>query len=112
MRRVGTVSLSVLRAEGRVVLPYPPSDVLVIHSEAGVFAIEDACNHAGVSLLSGEVSRQGTCIVCPMHGFVFRLDTGALVEPQACAGDQRAYRVDVVGDEVHVWDDETPFILT
>ena len=34
-------------------LPYPPFDVLVAWAEEEVFAIEDACNHAGASLAEG-----------------------------------------------------------
>ncbi len=45
------------------------------------YAIEDACNHAGASLSEG--SRLGKCVTCPMHGYIFDLTTGALVEPSA-----------------------------
>jgi nitrite reductase/ring-hydroxylating ferredoxin subunit len=39
-----------------------------------------------------------------MHGYVFELGTGKLVEPRGLCGDQRTFVARREGDEVAVWD--------
>ena len=102
MKRVGELSLKELKAAGRIRMPYPPFDVLVVFAAGEVFAIEDACNHAGASLSEGSV--RDDCISCPMHGYIFRLATGALVAPKGLCDDQRTFQVRVEGDRVIVDD--------
>ncbi len=68
-------------------------------------AIEDACNHAGASLVEGDRSDDGQCVACPLHGYIFSLHTGALLEPKGMCGPQRSYRAEFVGDEIVVFDD-------
>jgi nitrite reductase/ring-hydroxylating ferredoxin subunit len=65
-------------------------------------AIEDACNHAGASLSEGD--RQSDCIACPMHGYVFEIATGRLVQPHGLCSDQRLFVARLEGDDVTVWD--------
>jgi nitrite reductase/ring-hydroxylating ferredoxin subunit len=50
---------------------------LVLHDE-NFRAVQDACSHNGESLSKGQVNYLGE-IVCPWHGYRFRLDSG-----QAC----------------------------
>jgi nitrite reductase/ring-hydroxylating ferredoxin subunit len=76
--------------------------VLVAQVESEVCAIEDACNHAGASLCEG--FRSGDRIVCPMHGYVFELRTGELVQPKGLCDDQRRFVAQIEGDEIVVWD--------
>jgi nitrite reductase/ring-hydroxylating ferredoxin subunit len=83
-------------------VPYPPFDVLVALVGSEVCAIEDACNHAGASLCEGV--RLGDRIVCPMHGYVFELRTGALVQPMGLCDNQRKFVASVEGDEILIWD--------
>jgi nitrite reductase/ring-hydroxylating ferredoxin subunit len=88
---------------GRLVrLPYEPFHVLVALVDGQPVAIEDACNHAGASLSEGD--RTDDCVSCPMHGYVFELRTGRLVEPRGLCGDQRTFVARFEGDEVSVWD--------
>jgi nitrite reductase/ring-hydroxylating ferredoxin subunit len=88
---------------GRVArLAYPPFDVLVAVVDDEPCAIEDACNHAGASLSEGE--RDGNCISCPMHGYVFEIVTGRLVQPVGLCDDQRRFVARFDGDDVAVWD--------
>jgi nitrite reductase/ring-hydroxylating ferredoxin subunit len=105
LKLVGRVPLADLE-EGRMVrLPYPPFHVLVALVGEVPCAIEDACNHAGASLSEG--GRDGTCVSCPMHGYIFELSTGRLVEPRGLCGDQRLFVARLGGDnrgEVVVWD--------
>ena len=84
-------------------IAYPPFDVLVAWADGEIFAMEDACNHAGASLAEGWL--EGKCIVCPMHGYVFDLKDGKLLRPKGLCSDQRTYKITIEGDEVVVNDD-------
>ncbi|HEY8089908.1 MAG TPA: Rieske 2Fe-2S domain-containing protein [Polyangiaceae bacterium] len=96
--------------EGALVrLDWPPFHVLVALVDGAPFAIEDACNHAGASLSEG--GRHGACVTCPMHGYVFELTTGRLVEPRGLCDDQRRYVAYLEGDEVTVWDPGPPVTI-
>lgn len=104
MKWVGSVPVDTLALGTPVQLRYPPFDVVVVQLADGVFAIEDACNHAGASLAAGDVDASG-CIRCPMHGYRFSMRSGALVVPKGLCGDQRTFVVTREGTEFHVWDD-------
>jgi nitrite reductase/ring-hydroxylating ferredoxin subunit len=99
---VGRVPLRDLEGGVLVRLAYPPFHVLVSLVQGHPYAIEDACNHAGASLSDGE--RRGDRVECPMHGYLFDLDSGELVSPRGACADQRRFVARVVGDEVEVWD--------
>jgi len=101
-KEVGRVSVAELKEKGLVRLSHPPFDVLVAWADGEVFAIEDACNHAGASLAEGWL--EGDCVVCPMHAYVFELRTGRLLRPKGLCGDQRTYDAEIEGDEVAVYD--------
>jgi nitrite reductase/ring-hydroxylating ferredoxin subunit len=99
---VGRVKLSEVKEKELVRVPYPPFDVLVAWAGGHVFAIEDACNHAGASLAEGWIEED--CVACPMHGYIFELRTGKLVRPRGLCGDQRTYEVEIEDDDVVVYD--------
>lgn len=102
MKLVGRVPRARLE-DGRLVrLPYEPFHVLVALAGGDPVAIEDACNHAGASLSEGD--RKGDCVSCPMHGYVFDLRTGRLVEPRGLCSDQRTFVARFEGADVVVWD--------
>jgi nitrite reductase/ring-hydroxylating ferredoxin subunit len=86
---VGRVRRVELEGGALVRLPYAPFHVLVALVDGAPVAIEDACNHAGASLSEGD--RMGDCVSCPMHGYVFELRSGRLVEPRGLCGDQRTF---------------------
>jgi nitrite reductase/ring-hydroxylating ferredoxin subunit len=109
MKLVGRVAKGLLEGGKMVVLPYPPSHVLVSRVGLRYFAIEDACNHAGASLADGE--RSGDCVVCPLHAYVFELAGGTLVQPEGLCEDQRPFRCEVEGDEVLIYDPVNVVIL-
>jgi nitrite reductase/ring-hydroxylating ferredoxin subunit len=103
MRFVGRVPRADLE-EGRFVrLPYPPFDVMVAIVDGEPCAIEDACNHAGASLSEGDREDDG-CVSCPMHGYVFDIATGRLLQPRGLCADQRTFVARFEGDDVAVWD--------
>ena len=92
-------------AETLVRIDHPPFDVLVVKAEDRYYAIEDACNHAGAMLTEGARSvARPHCVVCPMHGYVFDIRTGALVAPRGLCADQRRFETVIECDEVVVWD--------
>ena len=102
MKLVGRVPRASLEGGQVARLAYPPFDVLVAVVDDVPCAIEDACNHAGASLSEGE--RDGNCISCPMHGYVFEIATGRLVQPLGLCDDQRRFVARFDGDDVAVWD--------
>ena len=92
-------SLDEIPEEGahRVVLDGIP--ICLARSQGEVFAINDVCSHADVSLSEGDVE-DGT-IECWLHGSRFDLRTGKpcglpATKPVA------TYSVTVEGDDVHV----------
>ena len=90
-------------------LEWPPFHVLVSIVDGAPCAIEDACNHAGASLSEGD--RMDGRVACPMHGYVFDLASGTLLEPLGLCDDQRRLVALLEGDEVVVWDPGPPVVL-
>jgi nitrite reductase/ring-hydroxylating ferredoxin subunit len=106
LKLVGRVPRARLLGGELVRLDYPPWHVLVAWVGDSPRAIEDACNHAGASLCEG--SRDGDRVVCPLHGYIFALETGELVAPVGLCENQRPFVTRVEGDDVLVYD---PFEL-
>ncbi len=106
MKLVAVVAVAELEKQPLLRVPYPPYDILVVRTDAGVYALEDACNHAGASLAEGHV--EGACIICPMHGYAFDLATGVLVRPKKLCADQRVFVCAAGSHEVRIYD---PFTL-
>lgn len=112
MKRIGEVPRAQLEEGALVRLRYPPFDVLVSMVDGNPCAIEDACNHAGASLALGERDDTGKCVVCPVHAYVFDLETGACVTPKGLCDDQRKFVARIEGNEVVVYDPFSLVILT
>ena len=51
------------------------TDVLICNVDGTFFAMEDVCTHDGGQLDQGTL--EGRCIVCPRHGAMFDVETGA-----------------------------------
>ncbi len=96
------VPRAALEAADFVRVDYPPWNVLVALVDGASFAIEDSCNHAGASLAEGK--RDGDCVLCPMHGYVFSLRTGELITPKRLCDAQRTFVTTTDGGDVLVWD--------
>ncbi|MFE7526089.1 bifunctional 3-phenylpropionate/cinnamic acid dioxygenase ferredoxin subunit [Kitasatospora sp. NPDC057542] len=73
--------------------------VSVVRTDEGVFAINDTCSHANVSLSEGEV--EGCMIECWLHGSSFDLRTG---KPSGLPATKpvAVYPVKIEGDDVLV----------
>src|SRR5258706_14330517 len=84
-------------------LPYPPFDVLLVNLGGVPYAIDDTCNHAGESLMKGEL--HGHEISCPAHGYVFDVRTGRLIEPLGLCDSQRTFEVTIEGAQFAVYDE-------
>ena len=107
MKLVARVPKASVPLEGTLRVTYPPFDILIAIVDGRACAIEDACNHAGASLNEG--TRDGSCVSCPMHGYLFDLRTGALIAPKGLCEDQRTFVVTEEGSDYALWD---PGILT
>jgi 3-phenylpropionate/trans-cinnamate dioxygenase ferredoxin subunit len=54
----------------------PIGRVAVAHSEGRLFALGDACTHAGCSLADGDLDDRDETVACAEDGSVFDLQTG------------------------------------
>lgn len=70
----------------------------VAQVDGEVFAIDDTCTHAEVSLSEG--SLDGTTIECFLHGATFDLRTGAATLPALRPAE--TFPINVEGDDVLV----------
>ena len=75
--------------------------VLVANVGGTFYAIADTCSHAEGSLCEGTLDAEELTVECPLHGAVFKLNSGEAIEfpaedPVAC------YTAMVEGDDVFV----------
>ncbi len=85
--------------------------IAVVHSDEGIFAIDDRCSHADVSLSEGEV--EGCAIECWLHGSAFDLRSGVpLSLPAIVAVPTYAVRIRGVGATATIEIDPHPIVHT
>ncbi|RAY13917.1 Rieske (2Fe-2S) protein [Actinomadura craniellae] len=96
---VKVCSVTDIPADGALAVEIDDVPVALVRTGAEIYALNDTCSHAEVSLSEGEVY-DGT-IECWLHGSCFDLRTGKPTNPPATR-PVPTYRVKVVGDEVHV----------
>jgi nitrite reductase/ring-hydroxylating ferredoxin subunit len=58
-------------------------NVALFNVDGTVFAMDDACLHAGVSLGTGEL--RGKIVRCRAHGWRYDVTTGNTIDVQDCA---------------------------
>jgi 3-phenylpropionate/trans-cinnamate dioxygenase ferredoxin subunit len=74
-----------------------------------VYAISNICPHQLSPLLSeGYINKDELTVACPLHGWTYRIDTGASV---IGSGGVPSYGVKVIGEEVWI-EEPTPRTLT
>ena len=73
--------------------------LLICHTEAGFYAVEDTCTHDDGPLADGWLD--GNAIECPRHGARFDVTTGKVLCLPAAVGIN-SYPVKVEGDEIKV----------
>ncbi|MFZ1854321.1 MAG: non-heme iron oxygenase ferredoxin subunit [Candidatus Nanopelagicales bacterium] len=77
-------------------------EVALVHTEGQVYAIDDVCSHAEVSLSEGEV--EGCFIECWLHGSRFDVRTGEPTGPPAVEPvPTYSARVDGTGDDAVIF---------
>lgn len=78
-------------------IPVEDKVLALFNINGKLYAIDDACTHAGGSLAEGAVA--GTVVTCPWHGATFDIATGAVLSDPAYEG-VKSYKVKVEGDDV------------
>jgi 3-phenylpropionate/trans-cinnamate dioxygenase ferredoxin subunit len=68
-----------------------------------VYALDDICSHAHVSLSGGEVDLDECALECPKHGSLFSLETGEALSLPAVK-PVATYDVELDGEDVLVSD--------
>jgi nitrite reductase/ring-hydroxylating ferredoxin subunit len=71
-------------------------EILLCHTSAGVYAVDNLCTHAAARLCEGKL--KGHRILCPLHGAAFDVrDGSALTRPASVALATYPVRVDESG---------------
>lgn len=95
--RVG--SLADIPESGLLRVTVDETDVLLVRLSDGVYAVSDACTHAGVSLSGGWL--EGDTLCCPRHGGKFAARSGkATAFPAVSPLDRFAVRME--GSDIYV----------
>jgi len=74
-------------------------NVLVAHTESGVFVADEMCTHEDARLCDGNLS--GHLVKCPLHGSRFDLITGNVLDDPA-EEDLVIYPTEVVNDIIYI----------
>jgi len=96
---VKVCALDDVPADGAIAVEVDDTPVAIVRSGADVFALNDICSHAEVSLSEGEVY-DGT-IECWLHGSCFDLRSGKPTNPPATQ-PVATYKVKVEDGDVYV----------
>lgn len=75
------------------------TEVLLCNVEGEIYAIEDVCTHDGGELDQGDLD--GCRIMCPRHGAMFDVKTGAALSLPAIV-PVPTYEVQVDGDDIFI----------
>jgi len=97
------LSLRDLPAGTKKALQAGTEEILVVHDESGIFALQAKCPHAGGPLEEGAVCNGR--LVCPWHLGTFSIATGELLEPPPME-PLKTYAVERIGEDI--WIDPTP----
>jgi len=74
-------------------------NVLVAHTDNGVFVADEMCTHEDARLCDGNLN--GTLVKCPLHGSRFDLTTGKVLDDPADE-DLIIYPVSVTDGVIHI----------
>ncbi len=102
MTWINALPLAELAAQGTALVRHAGQQILLLHSERGVFACANRCPHEGYPLSEGSLA-DGCVLTCNWHNWKFDLVSGATL----VGGDQlRRYPVRL--EAGHVWLDVAP----
>jgi 3-phenylpropionate/trans-cinnamate dioxygenase ferredoxin component len=73
--------------------------IALFNADGRYYAVDDTCPHRGGPLSEGEL--EGGAVVCPWHGALFDLATGAVKRFPAAVG-VATYEVRVEGGEIAI----------
>lgn len=74
-------------------------EIVLCHTRAGIFALDNICTHARTRMSEGEL--KGDRLVCPLHGACFDVRSGAVIAGPAVLS-LGTYAVRVIDDEIEV----------
>lgn len=94
-----TTTDSIPRREGRAVT-LGGRELAIFNLGDRFLAVENRCPHQGGPLSDGIVS--GCAVVCPLHAWKVRLDTGDVERPGGTAASVRTFATRVEGNTVLV----------
>jgi len=98
MEYVETIALERLRPGKAMTVRVAGKDVGLFNVEGNVYALEDACPHAGASLGSSKL--RGGVVTCRGHSFAYDVATGRCVTIQGlCAA---SYSVRIIEGKIMV----------
>ena len=80
-------------------VPLGQGEVLLANVDGNYYAISDTCTHVGGTLSDGELD--GEQVQCPLHGAIFNVVTGEVLNPPAREGVQ-AHEVRISGNDILV----------
>jgi len=95
---VETIALDRLRPGKGKVVRVAGKDVALFNIDGTIYALDDACPHAGVSLGSSKL--RGNIVTCRGHGFGYNVTTGRCVSIEGLRA--RTHEVKIVAGEILV----------
>lgn len=99
MERLKVCPLSELKEGQNRVIQRGGDYIAVLLRDGKPVAVNDTCPHMGGSLATGWITDEGT-VVCPWHGWEFRLCDGAGVWPPGI--NIKTYAVEVQDGDIYV----------
>lgn len=79
------------------------AQILLVNVLGSYHAISGVCSHAHALLSMGQL--YGDEVVCPLHGSVFNVRTGAVLSPPA-RENLAVYPVRIEGDDIFIGPDQ------
>jgi NADPH-dependent 2,4-dienoyl-CoA reductase/sulfur reductase-like enzyme/nitrite reductase/ring-hydroxylating ferredoxin subunit len=99
MAQVRVLGVAELPRGAKKAVKVGETEILLIHEDHGLVAVQAKCPHAGAPLEKGAVCNGR--LVCPWHMATFALSGGELLEPPAMEA-LKTYAVSIEGDEILV----------
>jgi 3-phenylpropionate/trans-cinnamate dioxygenase ferredoxin subunit len=99
VRAVESDSLHELLTKGRTITDLGQTEVLVVRTRRGIFAVENRCPHLGRALTDADVC--GRKLICSGHGRQYDLKSGKPAgAPGYCARPLQTFEITIVDDRL------------
>jgi len=96
---VRVVEINELPVNSQLEFRHNAKDILLCHTDAGIFAIDRLCSHKQLPLTNGKMT--GSTIACPHHAGKFNLETGKNLAVPAFM-PINAYQVEIIDNTIYV----------